>query len=377
MFLAAVLGASGAYVYAGAVRPWDFATYYYAAQALRAGQDPYSLEALTALGVEAVELPFRYPPIALAVFLPFTTFPLHVAAALWLGIKVLLLGVTLHLWRMEFLSGVSLRKLIPITLLGFNLAVLWDLRTGNVALVEAGLFWSAFAWYRRSKTWITGYLIAIGSVFKLLGAALLALLLMRRGPGGRRGTVVLACLVVLLATVSVPAGLASQWRAALFGGIDERPTGDINPSALGVADWIASAFELPGSVAPYVGICMYLMFALAVIVLSAGPLLRVQANGTATEHVVAAVLLWLLLSPRLMVYTYVMAIVPFLYIVETRLVSHAARCCAMALVTIQGIIRLMPGQPPDVLAPMSFAVLVGTWILWLVTPPRFEDQVAT
>ena len=75
------------------------------------------------------------------------------------------------------------------------------------------------------------------------------------------------------------------------------------------------------------------------------------------------VLLWLLLSPRLMVYSFAMAIAPVLFVIETRIRAEAWRWLAALLVCVQAVIRLAPGTAPPMLGAASFSILLGAWVL--------------
>ena len=361
--------AAGAYVIAGLKNPWDFETYYHAARSFRAGLSPYSLQDLSVTAQAALDLPFLYPPAALAWFLPLTWLPIGTAAAVWLAFKCLLLVTLVWIWRRYFLPEVGWPTMLGITLLGFNLSALWDLRTGNVALLEASLLWLGFLSYLHRRERLTVYLIALASMFKLLPLLLLGLLGLAKGSGRRRLALIASGVAILAVMVSLPPGLSSDWRRALFLGAGDRPTGDINPSALGVADWLVTELELPAAIAPNLALGLYLVYFAVVLALSIGPLVRVEAAGSRREQVVGVVLLWLLLLPRTMVYSYVMAVVPVLFVLRHSLESSMARGTAYALVVAQGVVRLLPGQPPPILAPLSFLILLGTWVLWMRRAP--------
>jgi hypothetical protein len=368
------VAAAGAYVFVGLRDPWDFETYYHAARAFRAGLNPYSMDALAATAQAPLDLPFLYPPVALAWFLPLTWLPIGMAAAVWLAFKSILLVTLIWIWRRSFLPEFGWSTVLVITLLGFNLSALWDLRTGNVALLEATLLWLAFLGYVHRSERLTVYLIVLGSVFKLLPILLLGLLGLAKGTGRRRLALIASGVAVLAATVSLPTGMSSEWRRALFRAGGDRPTGDINPSALGVADWLVAELELPSAIGPNLAMGLYLAYVAVVLALSIGPLLRVEATGSRREQVVGIVLLWLLLLPRTMVYSYVMAIVPVLYVLRHCLRSTMARGAAYSLVVGQGIVRLLPGQPPALLAPLSFLILLGTWLVWVRRAPVSSSQ---
>lgn len=355
---------AAAYVWVGSREPWDFTTYYFAAKAFGDGLDPYALDALSHVAGRTIELPFVYPPVTLALFLPFTALPLMTASAIWLVLKVALLGYLVWLWHRHFLQGAGLSTVIVATLLGFNLCVLWDLRVGNVALLEAACLWTGFLCYIHRKHSLTVYLIALGSMFKLLPVLMLSIVLFMPLSIAARLRLSVAGVMVVLGSALLPAGLASAWMSAATSSSDLVQPMTVNPSALAVAERIVQAFELPSSAAFLLSIGLYLSWAALVLLLSIRPLLNIQRTGPPGEHVTAVLLLWLLVMPRLMVYSYVLAIVPALSIVYSRVRSGALRLALVALLIGQGIIRLMPGPVPESLASSSYLILVVCWILW-------------
>jgi hypothetical protein len=360
----AIVVIAGVYVLLGARDPWDFRTYHAAGTAARMGLNPYSSADLSAVSGHTIELPFLYPPVALSIFVLLSTLPFAIAFGVWTAFKVIMVGFLIWLWRRELLSTTSTRVVIATTLLGFNLCALWDLRTGNVGLIEAAILWLAFAAYLRERFVLAAVFIVIGSVFKVLPILLLAVIAMAPIPKKARLTWITIGLVILLVSVSIPIGLASAWRMSLAVSSEVvRPTGEINPSALGLADVLANAFELPRGTAPGIALAIYLFYCAVVLLASVGPWLRTQRSSSRTEQVMLVVLLWLLLSPRVMIYSYVMAIAPVLYVLETRVRSRAVRLAGLGVVMAQGIVRLLPGPPPAILAPTSFLILFGSWMM--------------
>jgi hypothetical protein len=366
-----VVATAAAYVVAGARNPWDFETYFYAATAYRVGLNPYSLDALSRVAHKSIELPFLYPPITLAVFIPLSLLPSGIAAATWLALKSLLLVFLLWVWRREFLPSSGSLALVAVTLLGFNLAVLWDLRIGNVALVETVLLWLAFLTYLRHRDVLTAYLVAMASVFKILPILLLGLLAMSRRPPRARLALIAFGLATLLALVAFPMDLSAEWVRALGRSSgDSRPVGEINPSALGLSDWLVSTLELPATAAPSLALGLYLLYCAAVLVGSLGALLRAHASRSRVEQVVLVVLIWLVILPRVMVYSFSMAVVPVLYVIESRIRVRLWRWVAVGLVLLEGVVRLVPGRPPQVLGPLSFLILLGALALCVGVEPR-------
>ena len=358
------------YVWSGARSQWDFETYYFAARAHHAGLSPYSLEALSVVAGKTIALPFVYPPVTLAFFAPLAWLPLGTAAWVWLALKAALAVLLIRLWKREFLPDVAPPLLLAGALLGFELSLPWDLRTGNVALLETFLLWVAFASYLRGRLALTGYLIALASIFKLLPIALLGLLALAPGSRRVRWGLIAAAFALFAAAVSVPSDLAAAWRRALLEAPPAaRILGGVNPSLLGLAEWLFTSGGMSAGAVRVAALGSYLALSATVLVLSVEPLKRARASESRLEQIVLVVLIWLLIAPRAMIYSYPMAIVPVLYVLRHRIVSRAGRAAAVGLWMAPAFIRLLPGPPPPMLGAASFPILLSAWILFVRGSP--------
>ena len=121
---------------------WDFAAGYNGALLLRAGLNPYSLQPLLNYPAGHV-IAWVYPPLGLRLFLPFTLLPYAAAINVWLGLE--LLGAALlawiwarHFWKFNLLTQPAAMLILCF---GLNGALLWQLTTGNVGMVEEVLLW--------------------------------------------------------------------------------------------------------------------------------------------------------------------------------------------------------------------------------------------
>ena len=365
VLLTLALGLAAAYVVAGAGHPWDFETYYYAASAYRAGLDPYLLQSLTAVAGKPIELPFLYPPATLLLFLPFTYLPLGAASLAWLSLKCLIAGFVLWIWWRDFLRPVPPDLFLVVALLGFDLALLWDLRTGNVALVEQALLWSGFLAYVRGRFSIAGLLIGLASIFKLYPVVFLALLL---SPPIRPGKVIsigfgLAVLISVIAVPVVPLGYWIHALTAAFGQPHAIPSTDL--SALSVLGRGLSLAGAPSSAARWISPALYALFVIVMLFASVATPKHSHRSFGPAEHVVTALILWFLLSPRVMVYSYASAVVPALFVIHRAIPGRAWRVGATLLLLVQGLVRLLPGQPPNWLDVVSFLIMLAIWVLWV------------
>lgn len=370
--LVLVAAACAYYVALGTRNAWDLETYYFAARALREGLDPYRLASLGAVAGKSIELPFLYPPAVLSLFLPLTLFPVQAATYLWLGAQCALAIGLVWLWRKQFLPDTRPDLLLLITLLGFNAALLWALRTGNLALLTTVLLWAGLAAYARGRVTVAAVLIALGGAFKILPLALLALVAL--GPVGRgknRAKAVILGGLAMAALLAVSWPLVPEWVGAVQRSLAlERPTGEVNPSLLGLLDGWTTRGGLPGAAGTDLAPAVYAVFSLAILGLSIRPMARLRREGARDAWIMLGVLLWLLVSPRVMVYSWVMAVPPAVFFIRRRVGSPTLRSLAYGCVVLQGAARFLPGPPPAVLAGLSFFIALGVWALAVGMPSR-------
>jgi hypothetical protein len=353
-----MLGVAALYVFLGVRNQWDFETYYYAASACRAHLNPYDLKVLSLVAGRRVELPFMYPPVALIPFLALSFLSLSAASLVWLGLKLGLLAGLITMWRRGFLRGVPGEAVLGVTLFGFNAAVLWDLRTGNVAIVEALFLWAGFSAYVRARTTRSALFIAAASVFKITPIAYLGLLLLGPSRTKRKVLAVASGLVLLAALLAISWPLTVEWARALQRSIAfERPIGEVNPSALGIIDGVL------GDRHRVLALPLFALYA-CVIALAAYPMVRrLRRVGSREDWVIMAVILWTLLSPRVMIYSYVIMVVPALFVIQTAISTPLTRTLGYLLLMIQGLVRLLPGRPPAALAEGPFVLTVAVFVL--------------
>ncbi|HSQ51374.1 MAG TPA: glycosyltransferase family 87 protein [Nitrospiraceae bacterium] len=384
--VAATIGLAVVYVTLGASQQWDFETYYFAASAVRSGLNPYDLGSLSAVAGRQVELPFLYPPVALSPFLPLSHLSLEHASLLWLGLKCILALSLLWIWWREFVrkTGMSLYLYIPIALFGFDVALLWDLRTGNIALVEAMLLWLGVLGYLRGRYWVSATLIAFASVFKVYPILFLLLFLTPQTSVRSRILPMITGVVILGLLVLLPLPSFGSWISAMVHSVSgDRPLPDVNPSALGVLDWALSPIVASAPHTSWVAPALYLLFVIALLLGSSRALRRAWASPHAMDRVITALLLWFLLSPRVMVYSYASAVAPSLLVLHRRIATPSLRAGACSLLVMQALVRFAPGHPPIWVGAASFVLILGIWILWVQptrlpgTPDQSLPEVAT
>jgi hypothetical protein len=114
--------------------------------------------------------------------------------------------------------------------------------------------------------------------------------------------------------------------------------------------------------------CAWLLFASRTL------LRRTWTRGDPAVSVAVASLAFALLSPRMMVYSYLLLVVPVLLVVREVLRSGRARAAVVALIVIQGVYQYVRGMTPlriptapypveVALMNLSFFVVLGIWLV--------------
>lgn len=377
LLVVAVVALCAAYVAMGASNPWDFVTYYYAGLAARNGADPYSLEALSALAGRQLELPYLYPPFTLALFYPLTYLPLAEASRIWLLFQSVLLLTLLWLWSRRFLMQVPVAWFLVVTLLGFNAAVLWGLRTGNLTLVEATFLWLGFYAYARGKLIAAAVLITLAGAFKLLPLAFLALIPLGPGRPIRKLAAIGLGVGVLALLLSATAELTGRWISALGAEpLLRAPGGEINPNTPTLIANILSGVGVAAETQRWVAPALYAAVVALVLTASRASFCHLAAVGSRSGLVVLGTLVWLLLSPRVMVYTFVLAVAPSLYVLWRLAPSAAMRAFGSVVLIGQGLVRFLPGAPPQFLWFAPLICTIGVWLLLVGQHRKIDAGVA-
>jgi hypothetical protein len=348
---------------------WDFRVYLAAARAALAGLDPYRLENLIAVSRHAVPLPFLYPPLGLLPFLPLALLPGRVALAAWLSLKVSLLVALVILWKRVFVPRAGWFAIAAVAVFGSNAAALWDLRSGNVGLVEAFLLWAALACYVRGRRGAFAALVVAAAMFKLAPAVFLLLLLVPAGGQPARPRLLGAALGALLVLVLAPlwVGPLAHGREFLTNLGGDFPVGEANPSALAFFQTLlrpAGSTALSGAAAlcwaAYVGL---------LLLVSARGLRALWRAQDPCAWAVAAVALYLLISPRPMAYGFVLGGGALVALIRHAAPGALARAGLVAIVSAQGVLWALQWQWPGMVTSHApWLVLLALWLAALAAP---------
>jgi hypothetical protein len=294
--------------------PWDFETYYFAAKAAGQGVDPYDAENLVALARRPVGMPFVYPPVTLPIFAPFTLLEVSIADLIWRGLCFASLAVLVWIWITRFLPRLDPLLLSIALAFGLNTAALWGLRVGNVAILEAVLLWTALACYIDGRRVVFTVLVVLASIFKILPIVFLALLLVPSKTSPARPLFAASGLVALGALVLVPIWLGPPWALGYFQHLPSiRPIGLTNPSALGFFDTILGSGRYePAPLGQQLNpaLALWAAYAVAIAACSLAPMRRSWIKSDLRTLTLESVTVFVLLSPRPMIYSYVMLVAP-------------------------------------------------------------------
>jgi glycosyl transferase family 87 len=354
-------------------RPWDTETYWYAASAAIRGLNPYDSADLSRLAHRAVGMPFLYPPATIVLFVPLTLLPVLKAAELWVLAKVALLFGLFRIWQSRFLKHGNAVLLLAVLVFGFNAAAVWDLKTGNIATMEALLLWAGFAAYVEGRRAEFAAWVVAASLFKLLPIVFLLLLLAPSRKGPRDAKLALGALAAWAVVVFLPVLVGPGWARDYVHQLPaERPWGTASPSALGLIDMLLGEQAAPLLAPSWRAMSLWAAYALALIAVSIPPLRRLWRRGDDAERVMAAVVLFVLLMPRTMAYSYLVALAPGLALgapILRRLGgSFAVGGVLMAQALLAPVLRFDYRNPW--LANAPFLLLLGLWIAFRVNESR-------
>jgi len=188
-----------------ATSQWDFRTYYAAAAADAAGQNPYDTEGLRRSW--DVEFPFVYPPHALWLFRPLVSLDYVTAARWFLAVKAVATLALLALLATAFLKDVGDTRFYVFALLAFHAALWMDVESGNVTVFEQLALWLGFWYFLRGNSLAFTVLVLTAASLKLTSIVFLGLLLLtndrRRWIYVAGGAAVMASLL-LVESVAAP-----------------------------------------------------------------------------------------------------------------------------------------------------------------------------
>jgi hypothetical protein len=343
---------------------WDLKSYYYAARVHENGSNPYDVHQLRAISGGRRTLPYYYPLPALSLLKPLGRLDYPDAHRVWLVLKALAMAALVVVWKRWFLPKTDWLWLLLVSLFGFGGATLWDIRAGNISVFEQLFLWTGFAFLLRSRVGAFVASVVLASTFKILPAAFLLLLLL---PGLRTRsnlTKMVAGFVAVTLVVLLPFLGHADWFHSFVRGLRiAQPRLESNPTFFGILDELAvhhGVTALAGSL-KYVLLAAY---ASALLLASRRLLRTVYGSKSIGFAVMVAAMLYALLIPRFIIYSYMIAFVPVLALLIPALArSKLAAYVALAAVCIGGV-GVLPGGVGEFLDHAApFLVLLGCWTL--------------
>ena len=352
-------------------RPWDFETYWYASKAASQGLNPYDTDTLVRLARRPVGMPFLYAPITMPLLMPLTLMSIERAAQVWFATKLLLLILLVLLWRRYFLPHSSVVLIAAVAAFGFNGASVWDLRTGNVAIIEQLVLWAGFAAFTLERRLLFALCVVTAALFKLFPIAFLTLLMVpsrKQGPDWKlaAGALALFACLTLVPTLAGPA-----WARSFLHNVPaERPWGLVNPSAMAFIDTLLDDHTTPLTAPPFKALSLLLAYDGVLVGISIPTLRRLWRRRNPREWVLAGAVLYALLVPRMMVYSYLLVLVPVLALITPPRLG--GRTLVAGLVVSQALLRPILGlRYTDIWSSnLSFLILLGFWLVYLARGGR-------
>lgn len=341
---------------------WDFKAYYTAVKVYEQGEDPYNVENLRKLGSRI--LPFHYPLWTVHALKPVVALNYNDAHRLWVLLKAAALVLLLLVWKRSFLTGVGWWLILPVALLAFGGATVWDLNAGNITVFEQLLLWTGFAFLLRSQVARFVLFVTLAAAIKQLPTAFLLLVLL---PGVRsRRTLVAGAAGVLavLAFTFLPFVFEPEFFERYLRGLTHsQPRLFSNPCIAGIADELVAYFPVLEPVRWMKWVVLAGWWGL-VLATSRNWLRRVWTQGSRAEQIMVAALLYMLLAPRLVVYGYMLAIVPALALVLPALARTGASAAVGAVALCAGGFAAMQFGAGNFLNDaMPFLLLVACWLV--------------
>lgn len=355
---------------------YDLRTYHAAARAVTLGRDPYDPGVLAEIEGRPV-FPYLYPPVTLLAFLPFASRSYAAITVPWMGLELLVLAALIAGWWRWLRPRVPLSILTLVALFGWNATTQASLAAGNVALVECGLVWAAFASFAAEKRGAFAVLVVVAACFKLAPAALLLLLCVPtpRHAGRVRAFLVAALAVTALVGLPMVIGPAARFAPFWTQASGHAEAGLANPGGIGFFTALARGCGVAGPRAVPIGAGAWLLATAALVALG-GPVLQDAWRGRdPVRWTMIAAFLLVLLQPRPMAYGYVVLTPAPLVLAPRPFRDRAGRLALALVLAAQGLLRLTRNEgtsPFFVHAPWLLTVCV--WLL-VVNEVREDARV--
>jgi len=359
---AAALLATTLITAASAAGQWDFEAYYYAAKVHDDGGDPYDHRALSEAAGKS-QFPFVYPHHTLAFFDLFAGGDATSAKIAYLLVKIGCLIVLVFLWSRHFVAPTARRWFLVFIIVGYNGALCIDVGCGNVSAFEQVLIWFGLFALVHNRPHVFCALIILAAQFKILPAALLALVLVtdRRDKWRNLAAGVAVCGLIMACVYLSDPQMGRSYLTSLTNTWDAG-RGEVNPCAPAlIADVVG---ELAGALPALDGIsrrpisiALYGVHILVVLVLT------VRATGRTRNtriRLYLAILAYALVMPRMKDYSFVLLLVPTFELLR---LQFARPGVWLKLLVLLPVAMTLPGA--GVVWP--YRSLLLAWVTWAIS----------
>jgi len=350
---------------------WDFKSYYFAGKALEQGLNPYlTADLAKAAGDQGAAFRFVYPLSALYALKPLSALDYATAWRLWLVVKILALAALLLLWKREFLKDTEWLWILTVGLFAFQATTLWDIKAGNVSTFEQLFLWIGFAFLLRSRTLAFAACVVAAAWFKLTLSAFLLLLLLPPLRNGKNILVMVAAFAVLggvsLGSFATHPGLLHDFMA----GASVRPKWlTSSPSIYSVATEVVRYYvKAPGL--QWLAYAVAGATTVALLVIGRRLIGRAYRSASLIHGILIACFCYALVAPRMMVYSYMIVIVPFLACVVPAARRYVAGGFATAIIVCMGGLKILPANVGKFAADSEPVLLLVACWLFLVFADR-------
>ncbi len=286
---------------------WDFHMFYGAAVDFAAGRSPY----------RGYGLSFYHPPITLYVYRLFTFLPEPVACTVWYVLKIAALYGLMRVWHNDFVRLQWRAATVLFFILAYGAALYADLVAGNISIFEELLLWYGFSRLLRGRYLVFCLCVVLAAQVKLTPVFFAVLLLVACDrPQWRWFFATIAGFAAVFSLNFVLQPALTRTFFAVSSQLDERGTDctsvlafirDVSDLALGTAFTKASRLDE----------LLFVAIAGAIGLISLWRLIeyrRREARFDPRLVISFACFVFALISPRFKVYTYIILLVPTLYL---------------------------------------------------------------
>lgn len=302
---------------------WDLRRYYYGAVAYASGLNPYDSQVLNKISNGQKVYEFDYPPPSLYFFQLLALFDYSTAYQIFLYGKLILLLGLIYLWVKEFIPKETDPLFYLFCLVAYTGAFYWDIRSGNVIILEQVFIWMAFYMFLKHRYIFFCLLILMASIFKITPILFLFLLWFSKDKKQilySLLTIALFGILFLISYLSSPVQFNSFMHFLLVQSVSNED-GLFNPSTLSLFKdiFIMLAIKTGFVVSPLVPKILYDIITLAVAFVSWKTILLLRAKqNKETEKITIFFfcVMYALILPLFKPYSYILLIVPSWFIMK-------------------------------------------------------------